>query len=40
MSSFVMEQRDFNKEIREHNMEQREHNKRLEKILEKLAEKA
>ncbi|KCZ71229.1 hydrogenase maturation factor [Candidatus Methanoperedens nitroreducens] len=38
--SFVMEQRDFNKEIREHNMEQREHNKHLEKILEKLAEKA
>jgi len=32
LGSFVVEQRDFNKEMRDHN-------KRLEKILEKLAEK-
>jgi hypothetical protein len=32
MSSFVVEQRDFNKEMSEHNQ-------RLERILEKLAEK-
>ncbi len=46
LESFVIEQRDFNKEMLGHNKEQleynkeiREHNKRLEKILEKLSEK-
>jgi acylphosphatase len=36
---FVGEQKDFNIEIRENNQWMKEHNKRLEKILEKLAEK-
>ncbi len=46
MSSFVVEQRDFNKEMRghnqrmdEHNQRMDKHNQRLERILEKLAEK-
>ncbi len=39
LGSFVGEQREHNKEQRDFNQEMREHNKRLEKILEKLAEK-
>ena len=38
-SALVMEMREHNKEQRDFNNEMREHNKRLEKILEKLAEK-
>ncbi|MDP3106040.1 MAG: acylphosphatase [Candidatus Methanoperedens sp.] len=38
-SALVIEMRDHNKEQRGFNQEMREHNKRLEKILEKLAEK-
>lgn len=39
LGSFVGVQREHNKEQRDFNQEMREHNKRLEKILEKLAEK-
>ncbi len=39
LSSSVAEQREYNKEQKVFNQEMREHNKRLEKILEKLAEK-
>ncbi len=39
LESFVGDQRDFNREMREHNQCMKEHNQRLEKILEKLAEK-
>lgn len=38
-SALVIEMRDHNKEQRDFNKEMRDHNKRLEKILEKLAEK-
>ncbi len=39
LSSFVAEQKEHNKEQKIFNQEMREHNKRLEKILEKLAER-
>lgn len=39
LGSFVIEQREHNKEQREHNKRMDEHNLRLEKILEKLAER-
>ncbi len=39
LESFVIEQKDFNVEIREHNQWMKGHNQRLEKILEKLAER-
>ncbi len=39
LGSFVAEQREHNKEQMVFNQEMKEHNKRLEKILEKLAEK-
>ncbi|MDD5614895.1 MAG: hypothetical protein PHH85_01685 [Candidatus Methanoperedens sp.] len=38
-SALVIEIREHNKEQKGFNQEMREHNKRLEKILEKLAEK-
>lgn len=37
--SFVSEQKEFNTEMQEHNKEMHEHNKRLERILEKMAER-
>lgn len=39
LSSFVTEQREHNEGQREHNQWMKEHNQRLEKILDKLAEK-
>jgi len=39
LGKFVIEQRGFNTEMREHNQWMKEHNQRLEKILEKLAER-
>ncbi len=40
LGSLVGEQREHNKEQRDFNQEMQDHNRRLEKILEKLAEKA
>lgn len=39
LSSFVAEQREYNREQKVLNQEMREHNKHIEKILEKLAER-
>ncbi len=39
LGTFVTGQSNFNKEMREHNQWMKEHNQRLEKILEKLAER-